>query len=148
MTDLVDMTLVRAASEILRCDRPLTLDFRKDAAGLLDNLRDEITRLQSALTEAQAQVEAMRGWLNECLEREYNALEPFNQSKHYNALKEFLSSTPPTAVARVIEAAWKFIKSEEGRSLLWHEPEVNYPAHPEAVELANALAGLDGGRKG
>lgn len=173
MTDLVE-----------RITEELRFDLDRDVAQVLRDCQDEITRLQSALTEAQAQGEVMREALEKIADGEVGILGPalpsgascyewydreIEKNKRLTAIAtEALSSTPPTAVARVIEAArsarvlidvlaeWErqngsldagLVFPNDGKSLV---ETINARAEPGTGfrPLSEALAGLDGGRKG
>lgn len=119
---------------------------------------EEHARLQSALTEAQAQVEVMRGGLDSAL-AEIDGLRAAIDAGDPKAellvrvgdVRRIVSaslSTPPTAVGRVMEA---------GNRTLCGMPVMFNPALPaDALEFHHpdgrvdrfSLAGLDGGRKG
>lgn len=117
----------------------------------MDDAADEITRLQSALTVSRAEKEVMREALEKAA-RQFREYERMHRSKdpsdragkavrnglYAHQLEVVLQSTPPTAVARVIEAATRWKKARDAGDL----------AGSETVDLMDALAGLDGGRKG
>lgn len=148
---------------------------------LVGETADEITRLQSALTEARAQGEVMRGGLDSAL-AEIDGLRAAIDAGDPKAellvrvgdVRRIVSaslSTPPTAVARVIEAARKVnaatFSHVDGRDLLaelhprkeldikrrkdgvetWFEGDWLTNVYQEIEPLREALANLDGGRK-
>lgn len=155
-------------------DRLVAEEIARRAARVV---ADEITRLQSALLGAQAQGEVFRSALEPFgkLHDEIEAAaalyagpqsDPNNWAKSCDwedlqRAKSALSSTPPTAVGRVIEAAreiWPALKAfliSEGLRDRGDEP-YDFPGWKrdfDALCIAvkkhfEALAGLDGGRKG
>lgn len=148
MTDLVERL------------REIARMFGRTDDGSLNEAADEITRLQSALTEAQAQVERMRAAL-EIIAGKRKCID--NLMGNVDVANEALRLVPPTAVARVIEAAWRIFPAwqdhldntncgevcdatYEMTGCIGHCALEDGKKH--AREAMEALAGLDGGRRG
>ena len=161
MTDLAERL---KATDEFDLDNPWSFVDLRDAYTSLheDTIKaaDEITRLQSALSVAQAQGEVMRSaldkiangevpdetkreWLGLSEEAYYEAYSEWFQEQ----AKEALQSTPPTAVARVIEAARELEPHLDGL-ICYASTTSEHEPNRLVLNLRKALAGLDGGRKG
>jgi len=155
MTDLVERL---KATDEFDLDNPWSFVDLRDAYTSLreDTIKaaDAISRLQSALSVSQAQGEVMREALRSfqsygcpVCHGDCASANPPVLGCPMRLAQEALQSTPPTAVARVIEAARELEPHLDGL-ICYASTTSEHEPNRLVLNLRKALAVLDGGRKG